>query len=478
MSGRPKVVAGTLVAALLAVAWSVAPAAAAFPGRNGLIAVHAYRGDAIQMWLLRSDGSGLTRFPVYGEGAFSPDGQRIALVRGRSLTVTDLNGQRLQTLETRLNGKRLFISGHAWSPAADRVYVGSDKNYAVSVAGGPPQPLGRGGDVLDVSVTGRIAYETDANSYDGVIYTSDAGGGDVHRVGRGSSPSWSPDGTRLAFLRNNRVFVAGAEGTGAAPLPNVDAGRVLYLAWSPDGTQIALLRWRNLDDEVMRLAILELATGAIREVVSERKLDATLVFGLDWQPLQGDDEIVLPERPALAPCDKLGARTLLQTKRARIFTENDRLYGCLYSTGRIVELTQGGGLEPTLGEVALAGRYIGFEIESNGPDDGPFADLFVQDLRTGRLKRATNSVDPSSGFAYADVRSLVLTRKGAIAWIVRPYSNRGNFKPLPLMQVQKLDRTGVRLLDSGTGITADSLQLTRRRIVWQHGNTERTAILR
>ena len=71
-----------------------------------------------------------------------------------------------------------------------------------------------------------------------------------------------------------------------------------------------------------------------------------------------------------------------------------------------------------------------------------------------------------------------MTRKGAIAWIVRPYSNKGNFKPLPLLQVQKLDRKGPRLLDAGTGIKADSLTLARRRIAWRHGNAQRSAILR
>jgi hypothetical protein len=72
---------------------------------------------------------------------------------------------------------------------------------------------------------------------------------------------------------------------------------------------------------------------------------------------------------------------------------------------------------------------VGFECESDGPDDGPYADLFVQNLRSGRIKRATNSVDPNAGFIYADVRQMVLTRNGALAWIVRPYSNKGDLNP-------------------------------------------------
>jgi hypothetical protein len=90
MWGRPRVVTVTSVA-LLAVAASAASAHAALPGRNGLIAVDGYRGNDVQTWMIRPDGSGLTRFPVYGEGAFSPDGRRIALSTGRKLTLTDLN---------------------------------------------------------------------------------------------------------------------------------------------------------------------------------------------------------------------------------------------------------------------------------------------------------------------------------------------------------------------------------------------------
>jgi hypothetical protein len=475
MSGRPRVVAVASVVALLIVAGSAASARATLPGRNGLIAVDGYRGNDVQTWMIRPDGSELTRFPVYGEGAFSPDGRRIALSTGWKLTLTDLNGLPLQTIDTRHNGKRLFVSEPAWSPSADRIYFDNlDDPFAVPVGGGPPQQLGRGGTALDVSVTGRVAYEIGL-TYDAVIYTADASGGDVRRVGRGWSASWSPDGARLAFIRNSGIFIAAADGTSAAALPAVDeASRVLNLAWSPDGTKIAMLRERSLEDEGFRLEVLDVASDVL---LPKRRVEALSVSGIDWQPLQGDDQIVLPQAPALGPCDKLGAHTLLQTKRARIFTEGDRLFGCLYSTGRVVRLTQGGGIDPRLGEVALAGRFVGFEIESDGPDDGPYADLFVQNLRTGRLKRATNSVNPSSGFFYADVRKLAMTRKGAIAWVVRPYSNRGNFKPLPLLQVQKLDRNGPRLLDAGTGIKTSSFKLTRHHITWRHGKTPHSAIL-
>ena len=481
MSGRPSVVAVASVVVLLAVVASATSTQAAFPGRNGVIAVQGDRGGNSQMWVIRPDGSGLTRFPVYGEGAFSPDGRRIALSRGRRLTLTDLNGGPLQAIAARHGGKRLFVNEPAWSPAADRIYFdsGGDDHFAVPVSGGPPQRVGRGGMALDVAVTGRIAYEIDPTYTNPSIYTADANGGDVRRVGRGWSASWSPDGARLAFVRDRGIFITAADGTGAQRVPAVDeASRVFSLSWSPDGTKIAMLRERSLEDEGSRLEVLDVASGAIDVLLSKRRVDDLSLWGIDWQPLQGDDQIVLPQAPALGPCEKLGARTLLQTKRVRIFTENDRLYGCLYSTERIIELAQGRGIDPRLGEVALTGGYVGFEIESDGPDDGPFADLFVQDLRTGRIKHATNSVDPSSGFAYADVRKLVMTRHGSIAWIVRPYSNKGNFKPLALQQVQRLDRKGPRLLDSGAGIEADSLTLRQHRIAWRHDNARRSAMLR
>ena len=62
------------------------------------------------------------------------------------------------------------------------------------------------------------------------------------------SPAFSPDGTRLAFVRetggNADIYVANADGSAARRLTHA-AGSDYNPAWSPDGTQIAFASKRS-----------------------------------------------------------------------------------------------------------------------------------------------------------------------------------------------------------------------------------------
>ena len=50
-------------------------------------------------------------------------------------------------------------------------------------------------------------------------------------------PTWSPDGTRLAFTRNSVLHIINVDGTGMTALPNQDMAGTP--SWSPDGQRIA-----------------------------------------------------------------------------------------------------------------------------------------------------------------------------------------------------------------------------------------------
>jgi Tol biopolymer transport system component len=90
------------------------------------------------------------------------------------------------------------------------------------------------------------------------------------RDGDFGSLRYSPDGTKIAFLRapggdteQLRVFVMNADGSEARQVTNEPgAWTETDLAWSPDGTQIAFDRWQKnettLDWEIHPIGIVSL----------------------------------------------------------------------------------------------------------------------------------------------------------------------------------------------------------------------------
>ncbi len=110
----------------------------------------------------------------------------------------------------------------------------------------------------------RVAYvistiDTDEDRYGRAIWVGDSNDSRQFTAGPGdTSPKWSPDGSRLAFIRTEekvgQVAIIPADGGEAEVVTDFDLG-VTTFEWSPDGTSLAVAAttyvedWAELTDE-------------------------------------------------------------------------------------------------------------------------------------------------------------------------------------------------------------------------------------
>jgi Tol biopolymer transport system component len=197
---------------------------------NGVIYFQVGGGDS-ETWIdaIRPDGTDLHQvFPPepvhYDEIAWSPDGSRIAygdnLVDHFGIYTANPDGSDTHQLTSRAND-----GWPSWSPDGTKI--------AFSGSGDSPdaKPCGSGAEAMCAAD----------------IYVMNADGTGVSRLTDDPapeySPAWSPDGTKIAFVRSDGngaqdLYVMNADGTGATRLA-AGAGTLPHPTWSPDGTKIA-----------------------------------------------------------------------------------------------------------------------------------------------------------------------------------------------------------------------------------------------
>ena len=137
---------------------------------------------------------------------------------------------------------------------------------------------------LQSAVGGRITFlsERDGNRE---IYSMNADGSAQTNLSQSladeKAHAWSPDGTKIVFLRqnDNHLYVMSADGTGVAQLTADDFQHLhnTNLSWSPDGTKIAYI---SGDDSAHYLSVIN-ADGT-----EKRRLRETSSPFLDivWSP--------------------------------------------------------------------------------------------------------------------------------------------------------------------------------------------------
>jgi Tol biopolymer transport system component len=245
------------------------PALATFPGRNGALAFYAYEvSDESTDIVCEGDFVGIARIGgprhIFARGSdpvFSPTGRRLAYAgtdarRGIWVTRSDCRWPKDRSSPAPCSRLRRLTRGDdsspAWSPNGKRIAfvrgIVAERIYTVRANGGGVRFLVRGAEP-DWSSKGALVFtgprdELRVRGPDGRMRTLPV---------RGSEPSWAPGGARLAFLGKTEdpeltaLYTIHADGTGLRELAQFENDHVDYWGagsptWSPDGRWIAFIR--------------------------------------------------------------------------------------------------------------------------------------------------------------------------------------------------------------------------------------------
>ena len=201
--------------------------------------------------------------------AWSPDGSRLALSRGGVVYSIDADGSNMRLVLNDYN----MIRGHAgndslrWSPDGSRL------SFVIKISGSNPR---------------SIVYP------ESIIYAIGVNGSNLTRIYQGeriSSPTWSPDGSLIAFVESTRIDGGSALYSTRTASPDGGAPTTLHetidvfdpyiemkeASWSSDGTKLLVsiansARVINADGSGSRTLV------SLRTVYPRRNLSAS------WSP--------------------------------------------------------------------------------------------------------------------------------------------------------------------------------------------------
>jgi hypothetical protein len=261
----------TLLALSLLTVLPPAAADAGYAGSNGQIAYVGKLGG--QSALIVRSGKVVRTVTDGGRlqgAAWSPLGRRLVFTRGGSVQVVDHDGRGLRQVTTTTDAR-----DPVWSPGGSEIAFSSGgKIVSVPAEGGAARTLATG---KDPAWTPRAAI---SYTRAGNVYVT-SGGRERRLVKRGTSPAWSPEGKRLAFVRRGALYVARSDGKGAR---RVARGPLTAPNFSPDGSRVLYSTGRPGRRRILSVR----ATGGGLLALSATTSDGRTP---DWQPV-GFDPVI------------------------------------------------------------------------------------------------------------------------------------------------------------------------------------------
>lgn len=255
-------------------------------GSRLAVAVFPTGGGERAIWVMNADGSDATQVASaenVSVPSWSPDGSAIAYT-------------------ARTDGRtEIHLVGPDGS--SDRIVHGEGAEGTFSIFSAQFSPDGT-----------KILFDRGTDSgFD--IFVMDTDGTDVRQVtttGSDYDPHWSPDGNQIVFTRQeiverggqsfatSDIFVMDADGSQVRRLTNGDDRSTnLYPTWSPDGTRIAYLA--GITGGPGALVVMD-ADGS-----NPTQLVKSDVLGISWQPLPSSSISIEPtESPPVQAGEDIG----------------------------------------------------------------------------------------------------------------------------------------------------------------------------
>ena len=283
---RKSVLAAFAVAALFT-GVALGPVSAADPGAaNGRIAFGTRANGTFNIETIKPDGSDsimVTSGPSFHLCPdYTPDGREIVFCGNASgafeLWTMKQNGAKLTQLthfggfatfpDTSPDGSKIVFSGFVADEANDQVFVvdaatGSDVIQLTSCPAAHPGCFSSvptwSPDGTKIAFSHADGVDADDNPVNEQIYVMNADGSNAHAITTGPAPKdqvpdWSPDGSKISFtigyVGSGGIWTINADGTNARQLTGCTAsdptpcptGDDWGTAWSPDGRKIVFLR--------------------------------------------------------------------------------------------------------------------------------------------------------------------------------------------------------------------------------------------